>query len=231
MKMEHKKYELSESLQRMGDILNGKGEVYRKFHYIPQEGISVEHRGYFVDCAVIASRLYFHTNEITPLGVAKVYDIYINEARCIMAEHELCDKIILHGNTIIGIYNFGSEGFLNELLDVAGRLCSLPDVINAKAGRRISPLIGNVSSLEAGSLFAVRSDEGLDFFGGMLNRAEDWIVKQGGDEKEPKGLFISQVVYENLKEQYQKFFQLSDSEGLYHGYIENIGMARWVKEQ
>ena len=117
MKMVHKKYELSESLQRMGDILDSKGEEYRKYHFIPQEGISDEHRGYFVDCAVIASRLYFHTNEISPLGVAKVYDMYINEAKCILAEHELCNKIILHGNTIIGIYNFGPEGFLNELLD------------------------------------------------------------------------------------------------------------------
>ena len=231
MKMVHKKYELSESLQRMGDILDSKGEEYRKYHFIPQEGISDEHRGYFVDCAVIASRLYFHTNEISPLGVAKVYDMYINEAKCILAEHELCNKIILHGNTIIGIYNFGPEGFLNELLDVVGRLSSLPDVINVKAGRKSSPLIGNVSSMEAGYQFAVRSDEGMDFFGGMLNRAEGWIVKRDVDAKEPKGLFVSQVVYDNLKEQYQNFFQLSDFGDLYHGYVENIGMARWVKEQ
>jgi hypothetical protein len=114
---------------------------------------------------------------------------------------------------------------------VAGRLSSLPDVINTKVGRKSSPLIGNVCSLEAGYQFAVRADDGIDFFGGMLNRAESWIVKRGEDEKEPKGLFISQVVRDNLKEQYQKFFQLSSFEGVYHGYIENIGMSRWVKEQ
>ena len=37
--MVHKKYELSESLQRMGDILDSKGEEYRKYHFIPQAGI------------------------------------------------------------------------------------------------------------------------------------------------------------------------------------------------
>lgn len=229
--MEHKKYELSESLQRMQDILDSKGEEYRKYRFIPQEGVLPEHKGYFVDCAVIASRLYFHVNDLSQLGVAKIYDIYINETKCILAENELCQKIILHGNTIIGIYTMGPEGFLNELTDVAGRLSSLPDVINTKVGRKSSPLIGNVCSLEAGYQFAVRADDGIDFFGGMLNRAESWIVKRGEDEKEPKGLFISQVVRDNLKEQYQKFFQLSRIEGVYHGYIENIGMSRWVKEQ
>ncbi len=229
--MEHKKYELSESLQRMQDILDSKGEEYRKYHFIPQEGILPEHRGYFVDCAVIVSRLYFYDVELSQLGVAKIYDMYINEAKCILAEHELCKKIILHGNTIIGIYNFGSEGFLNDMIDIAGRLSSLPDVINTKAGRKASQLIGNVSALEAGYQFAVRSDDGMEFFGGMLNRAEGWIMKRDEEKEKPKGLFISQVVHDNLKEQYQKFFHLQDFGGIYHGFVENIGMARWVKEQ
>ncbi len=231
MKMEHKKYELSESLQRMQDILDSKGEEYRKYHFIPQEGILPDHKGYFVDCAVIASRLYFNTTDLSQLGVAKIYDMYINEAKCILAEHELCKKIILHGNTIIGIYNFGSDGFLNDMIDIAGRLSTLPEVINTKAGRKSTPLIGNVSALEVGYQFTVRADDGMDFFGGMLNRAEGWIVKRDGEEKESKGLYISQVVHDNLKEQYQKFFQLSDFGGVYHGYVENIGMARWLKEQ
>ncbi len=215
----------------MQDILNSKGDEYRKYHFIPQEGILPEHKGYFVDCAVIASRLYFNTNDLSQLGVAKIYDMFINEAKCILGEHELCQKIILHGNTIIGIYNIGSEGFLNELTDVAGRLSSLPDVINTRAGRKSSPMIGNVCALEVGYQFAVKSDDGLDFFGGMLNRAEGWLVKREDEEKDPKGLFISQVVHDNLKEQYQKFFRIDEKVSAYHGYIENIGMAQWVKDQ
>ena len=228
--MKHQKYELSESLQRMSDILDSKGDEYRKYPYIPQEGIMDGHRGYFVDCAVIVSRLYFKTDDIKILGLAKLYDMYICEAKCILSEHDLCQKIILHGNTIIGIYNMGTEGFLNDLTDVVGRLISLSDVINTKAGRKQSPLIGNVCSLEVGYLYAVKAGEDMDFFGGMLSRAESWIVKHK-DENEPRGLFISQKVRDSLKDQYQKFFQVVELGGVYHGMIENVGMARWVKDQ
>ena len=228
--MKHQKYELSESLKRMSDILDSKGDEYRKYPYIPQEGIMDGHRGYFVDCAVIVARSYFKTDDIKILGRAKLYDMYISEAKCILSEHELCQKIILHGNTIIGIYNMGTEGFLNDLTDVVGRLISLSDVINTKVGRKQSPLIGNVCALEVGDLYAVKAGEDMDFFGGMLNRVESWIAKHE-DENEPRGFFISQKVRDNLKDQYQKFFQLADFGGVYHGMIENVGMARWVKEQ
>lgn len=230
MKMEHKKYEFSESLMRMTEILNSTGEEYRKYPYIPSEGIMEGHKGYFVDCAVIVTRLYFNTNDIKALSLAKIYDMYISEAKCILSEHELCNKIILHGNSIIGIYNTGNEGYLNELMDVAGRLISLTDVINTKAGRKGSPLFGNVCALEAGYLYAIKAEDGLDFFGGMLRRAEGWIAKPE-DDNELRGLYISQKVRDGLKEQYQKFFRLQDFDGLYHGMVENIGMARWVKEQ
>lgn len=230
MKMEHKKYEFSESLGRMAEILDSTGDEYRKYPYIPHEGIMEGHKGYFVDCAVIVSRLYFNSNDIKALSLAKIYDMYIGEAKRILAEHELCNKIILHGNSIIGIYNTGNEGYLNELMDVAGRLISLTDVINAKAGKKESPLFGNVCALEAGYLFVIKAEDGLDFFGGMLHRAEGWITKPEGD-KERRGLYISQKVRDGLKEQYQKYFRLLSFDGLYHGIIENVGMARWVKEQ
>lgn len=214
----------------MQEILESTGDEYRKYPYIPQEGIMEGHKGYFVDCVVIVSRLYFLTNDIKLLGLAKVYDIYINEAKRILMEHELCRKVIVHGNSIVGIYNVGTEGYLNDLMDVAGRICSLPDVINVKAGRKLHPVIGNVCGMEVGYLYAVKAEDDLDFFGGMLNRAEEWI-KRKEDEIEQRGVFISQKVRDGLKEQYQQFFKSTNLEELYHGMIENVGMAKWVKEQ
>ena len=229
--MEHNKYELSEALRRMDSILESKGDEYRQYKYIPQEGMVEGHRGYFVDCSVIVARLYFNTNDIKVLGLAKVYDIYVNEAKLILAENDLCRKVIVHGNSIAAIYDVGAEGYLNGLMDVAARISSLPDVINTKAGRRTPPLLGNVCALETGYLYATRSDDGFDFFGGMLNRAEQWIMKKDDADSEQRGVFISQKVRDGLKEQYQQFFKLTDFGGIYHGMVENIGMAKWIKEQ
>jgi len=228
--MKHDKFELSESLARMQEVFESKGDEYRRYPYIPQEGIMEGDRGYFVDCVVIVSRLFFRTNQVSLLGLAKVYDIYIHEAKRILTEHELCHTVIVHGNSIIGVFNVGPEGYLNGLMDVAGRMSSLPDVINVKAGRKQKPLIGNICGMEVGHLYAVKEDDNIDFFGGMLNRAEQWIAKRD-EEDERRGIYISQKVRDGLKEQYQQFFKIADFDDLYYGMVENVGMAKWVKEQ
>ncbi len=228
--MEHKKYELLDSLKRMDEILDRKSEEYLMSRYIPKNGIIEEHKGCFVDCAVLGSRLYFKTKDIKLPGVAKIYDMYINEAKCILADNLLCEKIIVHGNSVAGVYNVGDEGFLNDLMDVAGRLSSLTDIINIKIGKTNSPLIGNVCGLEVGYLYALSSGAEMDFLGGMLNRVESWIARRE-DGTNPSGLFISQRVFEGLKKQYQDFFRPTRYERVLLGNVENVGMAKWANEQ
>ena len=227
--MEHKKYELSESLDRMSRIIDGDGQNYRRYAFIPDKDELGEARGNFVGCVVIAARLYFTEHEMELLPLAKIYDIYVREMKIILSEHQLCKQVVCHGNTIIGIYSIGVEGYMNELLDVAGRVITLPDVINAKLGRSNAPVIGNVCGMDRGMQFAIVND-GVDYFGGLLNKVEGWIMKPRG-ENELRGLYISREVLDSLKEQYQGFFKDSEIDNVLLGKIENIGMARWVKEQ
>ena len=230
--MEHKKYELSESLARMEKILESTGAEYRRYQFIPDEETLNEHKGSLVNTVVIANRLFFTNREIDVLNLVKIYDIYVSEAWRILAEHELCCKVSMHGNMIVAVYSANTQDVVNGILDVASRLSSLPDVINVKIGRKQQPLIGNVCSMNSGFLYTLKTPEGYDYFGGVMNRAESWICNKYGDGGERKGTYISKNVYDFLKSDYQEFFRESDEyDDVYWGMIENIGMARWIKEQ
>lgn len=227
--MKHEKYELSDALDRMSAILSGNGEQYRKFSYIPEPELLEDNRGSFVDCVAIVSRLYFVEKDINILGLAKIFDIYQGEAKMILAESSLCRKVTAQGYTITGIYNIGTSDYMSDLLDVAGKLGSLPSVINTKVGRKDNPIIKNVCALEKGVLFVTQTTEGIDYFGNMLNRAECWLTN--AVEKKEKGIYVSEHVRSTLKSRYQEFFHETDDPDVLHGNVENIGMARWIKEQ
>ncbi len=226
--MIHNKYDLSESLERMSTILSNNGEQYRKYPYIPEDNVLEEVRGSFVDSVALVSRLYFKAADISLLGLAKIFDMYTNEVKTILSELPLCREILVHGYTITGIYNIGTDDYMSLIMDVAGRVNTLPEVINVKSGRKDKPVINNVCAMEKGQLYVAKSLQEINYFGKMTDRAEGWVSKAAEDEK--TGLFISKQVHSELKTQYQGFFNEVEPDVLY-GKIENIGMARWVKEQ
>lgn len=229
--MKHEIYDLTESLKRMTRILEENGEDYMRYTYIPDSDTLKGHRGSFTECVVMAIRIYFNEKSMSILNLAKVYDIYLNEAYAIMSAHQLCREIIYHGNLIVGIFNTGEDGFMNGLMDVAGRLLSLPDVINVKIGRRGNPLIGNVCAIDRGYQYATAISGEIKYFGGMLSKMEDWIKKSGEGEEELRGLYMSKRAVDGLKEDYKGFFKKSEIDDVLHGKVENIGMAAWIKEQ
>lgn len=228
--MRHDKYELSESLDRMTRILDGNGEAYRHYTSIPSEEELREYRGCYVECVVIVCKLTFYERSVNIQKLAKIYDIYLGELNRILSEHYLCRKVVFRGNTVVGIYNTGLENFMSELMDIAGRASSLPDVINVKIGRRDNQLFGNICAMDRGVQYTKQINGESEYFGGLLNKVDRWISHQE-DEKEKKGLYVSARVYSGLKEDYKAFFKETDIDDVLFGKIENIGMARWIKEQ
>lgn len=227
--MEHKKYELSDALDRMGNVLSNSGEQYRKYPFIPEREELATHDGSFVECVTIMSCLSFIDKKLNPLGMAKILDMYLNEVKLIMAENPLCKKIIVQGYTVSSIYNIGADDYMSDLLDVAGKVITLPNVINTRIGRQKSPIIKSVCAMEKGVLFAINNPTDVDYFGKMMDRAERWMIN--ALEKGNTGLYISKQVYSTLKPRYQGFFNKETGDEVFRGNIENIGMSRWIMKQ
>lgn len=227
--MEHKKYELSDALDRMRNVLSNNGEQYRQYTFIPEKEELATYDGAFVECVAIMSCLYFSDKKLNPLGLAKIFDMYLNEVKLIMAENPLCKKIIVQGYTVAGVYNIGINDYMSDLMDVAGKVITLPNVINTKVGRKDTPIIKNVCAMEKGMLFAINNSTDVDYFGKMMDRIGRWVIKAVDEEE--NGLYISEQVLSALKSQYQVFFHKKEENEIFFGKIENIGMSRWIKEQ
>lgn len=228
--MKHDIYDLTESLERMTRILEGNGEDYMRYPFIPDDDTLKGCRGSYTECVVLTSRLYFKERSISILNLAKIYDVFLKEGYAIMSSNQLCKEVLFHGNIMTAIFNVGGVGFMDELLDVAGRISSLPDVINVRIGRKEKPLIGNVCAMDKGYQFALAVAGEIKYFGGMISKMEEWINKPAAGEEELRGLYISKRAAEILKEDYKGFFKESEIEDVLHGKVANVGMAAWIKE-
>lgn len=230
--MNNSKYDFAESQVRIGQVMERSGEDYWKYAYFPDIEELNKYKGAFVDGVMVACRLIFIGKNIDLLSLAKVYEAYISEAKAILEGSSALRNVTIDGHFFRGIYNMSSEGAFDEVLDISARLISLADVVNVKAGRKDDPLISAVCAIECGAMFVANLSDGLIFSGNMATRIEGYLMDPTDKNR---GIFLTDRVFEKLKDDYKAFFSPYNNEKdkfkLYYGSVENIGMARWVKEQ
>lgn len=230
--MDSLKYDFAESLIRIGKVMDRSGEDYRKFAYFPENEMLNNYNGSFVDALMIACRLIFIGKSMDLLTLAKIYEAFISEAKAILMSSSSCRNVIIDGHIFRGVYNILGEGVFDEVLDTAARLVSLADVLNVKIDRKEDPIISAVCAMEYGTIFVANIDDKAIISGNMATRIGNYLM----DPIEKKrGIFLTEQVLGKIKDGYKVFFsQLNnekDNRKLYYGSVENIGMARWLKEQ
>ena len=224
-------YDFTETLARIGQVKDRTGEDYRKYAFFPEKDELKQCKGAYVDGIAIASRLVFVARDIDLLTIAKVYEMFLTEARAIMTVTSAFRDVSVDGHIFRGLYNIENDDFFNEVLDIAGRLISLSDVINTKLGRRNNPIITSMCAIDFGTMFVANVDDNLIYSGNMCTRIEGYIIKPLKEEVK-KGIFITEKFYGKLKDDYKAFFnKVVEESKVYYGSVENIGMSRWVKEQ
>lgn len=230
--MEYKEYDLAESLARMTSILEKSGDEYSQVDFVPKKEELEKNKGGFVNGVAIACRLIFEAGGMPLLTIARIYDMYMGEAEIIMKSNPQWRDVIIDGHIIRGLYNAENDNFFNELLDVGARLITLADVINAKIGRKNNKVIRASCAIDLGKCFYYNTNSGLKIIGNLLTRTEDIVRKSDNINVVTRGMYISENVLNRLKESYKSFFKpVPDKDKLYNGIVENIGMARWIKEQ
>lgn len=230
--MENSKYDFAESLIRIGQVMERSGGDYWKYTYFPDIEELKKYKGAYVDGIMIACRLIFIGKNFDLLSLAKVYETYISEAKAILQGSSAFRDMAIDGHIFRGIYNMSNEDVYNEMVDIAARLVSLADVVNVKFGRKEDPLISAVCAIEFGTMFVVHTGEGFVISGNMATRIEGYLMEPIENKR---GIFLTEYVLGKLKDDYKGFFKPynneKDNHKLFYGSAENIGMAKWVKEQ
>lgn len=231
-------YDFSASLGRIDEILNSN-EIYDKSASIPSRETLTYQNGYYVNCSAIfidicgSSDL---TDDHERPVLAKIYRTFISESIAIMRSVGTVSEVGIQGDAVWGVYNTTTKDHINELLTVMARLESLIDVLNIKLSRKGYKTIQVGIGMDYGRALMIKAGyrgSGINdvvWMGDVVNQACH-LASYGNSSAYDRTIMISHVIYNNLKEEYRKYFILNRTHDCYHANLYNIQMNNWVQEQ
>ncbi|MBP5422807.1 MAG: hypothetical protein J6Y78_10245 [Paludibacteraceae bacterium] len=223
-----KQYLLNESLERIDSLLKG----YTVGPSDIVSGLSSFRLPIAVTkkyCIVVTNITYgFQDSE--PPFIGRAYNALFNELYEIArGMDKLCIFKAL-GNKVVLVFDTTQKSEMDSVIDVVANMCGLVDIINYKC---------HVSPMKRGFGIRVAINYGLLT---MVSYGEFRMNTIGDDTllKETEGFFdattdkvvISSVIKNNIKEDYQKFFDnMVDLKPLFGGNIINTGMSNWLLKE
>lgn len=223
-----KRYLLNESLDRIDKLLKG----YQLDTADIEGGLS--HIRYPIAvtkkyCMVVA-KIDYHFVKREPDFKGKVYSAAFNELFHIARGTEQLCCFKASGDRVVVIYDTPNKSDVDRVIDMVGNMCGIVDIINRKC--RVTPInmgfairvavnYGELTFLSYGeprmNIVADNRliEETMGFFGASTDR-----------------VILSPIIWNNMKEDYQKFFhEVGVASLLYSGNIINTGMSNWLESQ
>ncbi len=220
-----KQYLLNESLERIDSLLNG-------YSVGPSDiigGLSSFRLPIAVTkkYCIVVSNITYGFREQEPTFIGRAYNALYNELyEIVRSMDKLCVFKAL-GNKVVLVFDTTQKSEMDGVIDVVANMCGIVDIINKKC--RVSPLrrgFGIRTAINYGVLTMVSYGEfRMNTIGDdtLLNETEGFL-----DTTTDK-VVISSVIKNNIKEDYQKFFDnMVDLKPLFGGNIINTGMSNWL---
>lgn len=227
MKPIESKYNFEQSLNVMDSIL-WSGEVIPRPGTYTSEQAS-EARGVFMQATVLVATFDAEgTNEANDSNMARAYDVLLTQVYDLMVGQPLLLYFDWDGERLRGVFNTTKKPHIDAMVDMAGKIISLTDVINYKIRKETGIEFKVHTALDYGNVFSVSiGEEGVLMTGKVLRETEGMLSRADG-----KRVVISQFIYKNLKEDYRNLFESNGIFAIeYHADIVNIGMHNWLKKQ
>lgn len=238
MKSNHKDYNFNESKKRIDEILNSNDINYEEFNYIPSRDKLTFTNGFYADCSAlfidIRNSSQLPQNHSNPI-LAKLYKIFISESIAIMNANKKCSEINIQGDCVWGVFNTPHKSDIDSVLDTTARLSSLIDTINIKLNNKnISPInvgigvaYGKALKIKAGYDGSTIND--VVYIGDVVNEASK-LSCYGSSTFLDYRVMISDIFYNNLKDEYRSFFSYNSRRECYHSDIFDKYMNTWVQQ-
>lgn len=220
-----KQYLLNESLERIDSLLNG-------YTVGPSDivgGMSSFRLPLSVTkqyCMVVANISYGFQDSESPF-IGRVYNALYNELYEIARSMEKLCVFKAFGNKVVLVFDTTQKSEMDLVVDVVANMCGLVDIINYKC--KVSPMkrgLGIRVAINYGVLTMVSYGEFR-----MNTIGDDTLLKEteGFLEQTTDKVVIPSVIKNNIKEEYQKFFEnMVDLKPLFGGNIINTGMSNWL---
>ena len=177
-------------------------------------------------CMVVAN-ITFGFREHEPTFIGRVYNALYNELYEIARSMDKLCVFNALGNKVVLVFDTTQKSDMDGVIDVVANMCGLVDIINYKC--HVSPMkrgFGIRVAVNYGVLTMVSYGEFR-----MNTIGDDTLLKETERffERTADKVVIPSVIKNNIKEEYQKFFEnMVDLKPLFGGNIINTGMSNWL---
>ncbi|PFO90707.1 adenylate/guanylate cyclase domain-containing protein [Bacillus cereus] len=235
MQSNQKSYNLDSSLGRIDEILDSSS-LFDTKKEIPKRDELTYNNGYYVNCSAIFIDLRGSSKlpEIhQPRVLAKIYRAYISEMVALLNGSILCKEINIVGDCVSAIFETPSKANIDQVFSLACSMNALINILNYKLEkRRYKPIkagiglaYGRVLMIKAG--YSGSGIHDVVWMGDAVNQASKMCAKANKDGIDP--IVLTEVFYNNLKENNKKYFKKPLLENFYHVDLVNVEMNRWLK--
>lgn len=220
------KFNFEQSLATMDGILHSGNVIPRPGAY-PTEKLGGA-RGAFMDATVMVA-VFDATGveEAQNEDYARAYDILLTQMYDLVASQPLLLYFDWDGEKLKVVFNTTKKPHIDAMVDVAGRIVSLTDVINYKIRKDTGIKFMVRTAVGFGKVFAVPVGEQGSLMTGKIFRETEYLLTHG-----TKKVILSGFIYKNMKDEYKALFSSIGAFATeYEANIVNIGMNNWLKKQ
>ena len=221
------KFDLVDSLYRIDLLLEGKDDSFGRRVDMPEVAYipNVFNQKYSLVVAKVS--FDFGTRDYKLPGM--IHAATLNELREIARGWSQCRMVSVAGDKLIALYQTVTKDDVVDVINMVGNMAGIVDIINYKCknlninkiGLKVSVNYGPACLLSYGDARCnVLADKAL------LDENEQQV-----SELSSRTVFISDIIYNNLKDDYKTFFSKELFDQSYSGNIINSGMSKWLEEK
>lgn len=186
--------------------------------------------------SVVCAHLAFKTLQSDDEKLLKAYCVCNNEIRAVFDDNRNFVDFIALSDDFIGVFDTPLCADIDRLLETIGKLNAvlycLRDKINMALNLKLDFQIG-VDYTKLGMInnsendLCVSPSSPRTWTGIALIKAKELSVSKWGVIESGKHVYISSRIYNNIKEEYKKFFSFCDD--YYVADIVNTNIITWLK--
>lgn len=238
MESNHIYYNFNYSLNKIDIILSTSDNSYEEVNSIPSRDKLTYTNGFYVNCTALFVDVRGSSNlpkKYRRPTLARIYRSYISEVIAIINSNNKCAEINVQGDCVWAIFDTPLKSDIDGAFDTSAQISSIVDILNCKlAKRKIEPIkigigidYGRALMIKAGS-----SGSGINevvWMGDVVNSACK-LCSYGNKELYDYELMISEVIYNNLKNENKILMKWNTLRNCYHGNIISTTMNDWVNQ-
>lgn len=237
MEASYSQYDFNKSIERIDEILSKSDSSFEEKESIPSRDALTFNNGFFVSC----SAMFVDIRGSKGLGdkhtrpvLAKIYKTYISELVAVLRDHAKVSEIYIEGDCVWGIFDTPYKSDVDDLFSVGAKASSLVDILNVKYKRKGYSELTVGIGLSYGSSLMIKSGykgNGINevvWLGKLVGEAAA-LCSYGNNTYNDSEMMVSNVFYNNLKDANKNLLSKNYTRDCYEGYVVNIAMNEWVK--